>query len=98
MTRVVAILAVLGCALMFTTGASAADISDATLANMGLADMQPLSDAEGMQVRGKFFDMNVFVHHNRVSTGGAISVSQINNVANRGGRFTNIGLVLVNVW
>lgn len=67
-------------------------ISDNVLANMGLNGMETISDAEGMQVRGKLFNINM----------GAFSdvgqLSQINNVRinnSRGGRIVSIGNVAI---
>ena len=48
------IACVVGLACMAAVNtATAADVSDQTLATMGLSDMAPMSDAQGMEVRGK---------------------------------------------
>lgn len=88
------VFGVLSCVTLSAQQATAADISSDTLAEMGLADMQPMSDAEGMEVRGQGviflrYSSLVNVSRNFVSFGSAIVVQQNLNI----GPSTNIALL-----
>lgn len=96
----VAVIAVAG----FSADATAADpaISSATLADMGLNGMQVLSDQEGMQVRGKLFNINfgAFSDAGQVSQINNVGINNSNNSVfsnrTRGGNIISVGNVAVN--
>jgi hypothetical protein len=73
--RSVAVVCIVALAALFFVGAAGAaekgQVPGQMLASMGISGMQPLSDAQGMQVRGKFL-ANIAV----IRGGGFNSVTQ----------------------
>jgi hypothetical protein len=75
---------------LFAAPALAGDggISDASLARMGLQGMQPISDAQGMSIRGtSFASVSGYINvlgfmqsQSRSTTGGTVSISLSNSI------------------